>query len=111
MAMVITQAEMLQYAGKDKAVFSAGTIVTPLARDFAAENNIRIVIEELCPERENTGKAGETGGCDVTREGLLRDIVRTVGRNLGYSERHVSRDELEEIVVKCIERIGCRVIM
>lgn len=111
MAMVITQAEMLQFAGKEKAVFPAGTIVTPLARDYAAANNIKIVTGELCPGSEDAGQIAGTGSCGVTREELLREIVRTVKSNLAGSGRNLGKDELEEIVIKCIERIGCRVIM
>lgn len=120
MTKVITQEDMLQYAGKDKVVFPSGTILTPLAKDFATANHIRIAIGDSCHndgEAGVTGVAGvagttgETGSCDAAREKLLRDIVCTVKKNAAGSGRDISTDELEKIVVACIERIGCRVIM
>ena len=108
MAKFITQAEMLPYAGKDKAAFPAGTILTPLAKDYAAENHIRIIIGDSCPNREEDGEAA---GCITEREKILREIVLSVKKNVSGSGRHVSKEEMEKIVIDCIQRIGCSVIM
>lgn len=105
MTKVITQEDMLQYAGKEKVVFPSGTILTPLAKDFAIANNISIAIGDSCPN------AGDAGSNNTAREKLLRDIVQSVKKYTSESGLHISNDEVEKMVITCIERIGCRVIM
>lgn len=105
MTKVITQEDMLQYAGKGKVVFPSGTILTPLAKDFAIANNISITIGDSCPN------AGDACSNNPAKEALLRSIVQSVMKNASGSGLQLKNDELEKMVVTCIERIGCRVIM
>jgi ethanolamine utilization cobalamin adenosyltransferase len=119
---------MIQYTGRDRAVFPAGTILTPLAKDFAAENGIRVVIgteaEEgaagkCAPEKEGLtiygSKKSEPGNCDPQecgqeKEKLLRDIIRSVRDNAAASGIRLDREEVVKTVTACLERTGCSVI-
>lgn len=105
MAKVITQAEMLQYAGRDEAAFPTGAILTPLAKDYAAANNIRVVF------KDSYSNNAEESSYNGAREKLLRDIVLSVKKSISESGRQISNEDLEKMVVACIERIGCSVIM
>ena len=108
MAKVITQTEIMQYLGKNRADFPAGTILTPLARDFALENNISIIIGECCDEK---AAADGTGKCDASKDKLLRDIIISVKDNAARANNNLSKEEIEKTVIACLERIGCSVIM
>ena len=106
MANLITQSELIQYMGKSTAGFPEGTILTPLAKDFAAENHISILIGERCGEGENSSEAGADS---ISREKFLKDVVRSVIKNMTGSGCPFSKEECMETVVACLERIGCSV--
>lgn len=98
MVNLITQSELAAYAGKERVVFPEGTILTPLAKDFAAENHIDIRI----------------GGCEpdvdpALKEKLLKDIIRSVLKNTAASGNSLSREEWMKTVVAYLERIGCSI--
>jgi hypothetical protein len=124
---------MIQYTGRDRAVFPAGTILTPLAKDFAAENGIRVVIgtepgegalgkcasEKCYPGKDDStiygSKKCEPGNCNPQecgpeKEKLLRDIIRSVRDNAAASGLRLDREEMVKTVTACLERTGCSVI-
>ena len=107
MAIVIAQTEMMKYQGKDRAVFPAGTVVTPSAKDWARENRIEIVLEG-CPK--------EVGTSDISvpySEGklnLLNRVIEAVEKNNEKQGSSLRTEQISEAVAKSLEKLGCRII-
>lgn len=106
MTKVITQTEMIQYKGKNRVVFPEGAILTPLAKDFAAENHILVVIGGCGEKKEPVSETDRVG---TDKEKLLKDIIRSILENTAKSGNSLSKDEWVKTVVTCLERVGCSV--
>lgn len=111
MVNLITQSEMAAHVGKDRVVFPGGTILTPLAKDFAVENHIDIIIGQ-CGEKKETGSdpVENTAEDPVLKEKLLKDIIRSVLKNTDASGSSLSREEWMKTIVAYLERTGCSVV-
>ncbi len=96
MQNVVTTSEIKRYQGMKEAVFPAGTIVTPAARDWAKEQGITIV----CGISEATVAEGGMG-----RQELLQQIVRTVVKEFTSAGRPLDREELETAVWACLDKL------
>lgn len=106
MAKVITQIEMMKYSGMDKAVFPLGTIITPSAKDWAQECNIKIVIGECQSEDVEALKA------DVAHTGkdiCLQQVIKAVVENMDKLGVFLSKYELAKTVTICLQKLGCQV--
>lgn len=116
MANVITQIEIMKYSGMDKAVFPAGTIITPSAKDWAQEQNIEIVIGDCIGE--STGKIKDNiapaekaeDGIDHTgKDILLQQVVKSVVDNMNKTGGFLSKYELTKAVTACLKKLGCQI--
>ncbi len=101
MAEVVTQNEIMKFAGTGKAVFSQGTIITPSAADWAREHKINIVME-------GGHSAGISQGGNDAAE-LLRLTVKAVLGNMDKAGGMLKKDELVNTVSTCLRRLGCKV--
>jgi hypothetical protein len=106
MTKLITQVEIKEYLGMNKAVFSPDTIITPSARDWAIEHQIQILLDgesgELVlqkPEETPFVDSGDT----------LKQIVKTVILQLKNSGVSIDKDVVLKAVLTCLERLGCEV--
>lgn len=92
MSNVVSQTEIQKYRENEAAIFPAGTIITPSARDWAYEHNIKICF-------------GEPGSQD--REACLRSAVSAVLKE--FKQKGVSPDVkmVSEAVTGCLVRLGC----
>ena len=106
MANVITQIEMMKFAGMKTAEFPDGTIVTPSARDWAAEHNIEIVTGGSCESRKSSAAIKES---DTGKAELLRQTIEAVINNMDKAGGILTRDEMVRTVTACLERMGCKV--
>jgi len=107
MAIVIAQTEMMKYQGKDRAVFPAGTVITPSAKDWARENRIEIVLEAYSKEES----ASDTSGFDSeSKLNLLNRVIELVEKSSGKQGSSLSIEDFYEAVAKSLEKLGCRII-
>jgi len=96
MQNVVTSVEIRKFQGMKEAVFPAGTIVTPAARDWAKEQGIAIVC----------GASGRAVRGDTTeRQELLEQVVRKVGQEFTRAGRPLDREELGAAVWACLGKL------
>jgi ethanolamine utilization cobalamin adenosyltransferase len=106
MANVITQVEIMKYSGMDKAIFPLGTIITPSAKDWAHENNIRIVIGECQSENVETSQVSIN---NTEKDILLQQVIKSVVENMDKVGGFLSKYELTSTVTKCLQKLGCHI--
>jgi hypothetical protein len=104
MAGVVTQIDIMKYAGMDKAVFPGGTIVTPSAKDWAADHNVRIIIGE---NSEDTGGSNNTGINGIEKAELLKHTIKAVIANSNKAGGLLKKNEIVETVIACLKKLGC----
>ena len=75
MSNVVTQADMQKYQGTDKAIFPAETIITPAARDWANERNIKIIISDIIPGSDLECKSMPPG---IRRNECLSLVIKAI---------------------------------
>ena len=107
MVVVIAQTEMMKYQGKDRAVFPAGTVVTPSAKDWARENRIKIVFDG-CPNETSTGDA--SGPDSAGKTNLLDRVIEAIEQNSQKQGSTLSTEEFSRAVAKSLEKLGCRIL-
>lgn len=93
MAQVITQMDIMKFAGMEKAVFPADTILTPSAKDWAQEQKIEIILGE--GEKQSDEKAE-----------LLKNLIKAVIKNMDKAGGFLKKEELAEVVTRCLEKLG-----
>lgn len=91
---VISRADIEKYGEGGKAAFSAGTILTPSAWDWANEHKLEIIIG---------GPAGQD------RDELLRAATGAVLKE--FKSKGLSPDAkiVAEAVRVCLEKLGCKI--
>ena len=104
MANLITEIDIKKYSGMTTLLLSAGTIVTPAARDWANEHHLKIEYE---------GQIGQDAAANpnnsIERQALLKQVITGVIKNLQQKGSSIRQDELIPIIIKCLERLGCQV--
>ena len=106
MANVISQLEMQEFLGAGKAVFPAGTVITPAARDWASDHNIRIEFEGASSGSvKDKASLSQASG----RDECLKLVVKTVAREFQSKGIPLKEDTVADAVVRCLEKMGCRV--
>ena len=88
--------EIKRFQGMKEAVFPAGTIVTPAAKDWAKEQGIAIV----CGISEAAVAEGAMG-----RQELLQQIVRTVVKEFTSAGRPLDQEEIGTAVWVCLDKL------
>jgi ethanolamine utilization cobalamin adenosyltransferase len=106
MGDVITLIEMKKFSGMEKAVFSAGTILTPSAKDWAKENKIEIIYGETAEQKENS-KDIDLQSRDKFE--LLKHLLKAVIGNMEKAGGFLKKEELVEVVTRCLEKMGNKV--
>lgn len=106
MAGVVTQIDIMKFAGMDKAVFPGGTIVTPSAKDWAKDHNIRIIIGECSGD---IGSSINPGIDRIEKTELLKHTIKAVISNTNKAGGLMKKDELVETVIACLKKLGCTV--
>lgn len=96
MSKVIALKDIMEYKGLKTAHFPYGTILTPSARDWAAENGLVLsfndsVAVELPDERSE----------------LLSRTVKAAAENAEKCGLLINRENLVKIVTTSLERMGC----
>jgi hypothetical protein len=94
MAQVITQMEIMKFVGMEKAVFPADTILTPAAKDWAKEQKIEIILGE------SYGKQSDE------KSELLKNLTKSVIKNMDRAGGLLKKEELVEVVARCLEKMG-----
>lgn len=94
MSTVVSQAEIKRFKDNECAVFPVGTIITPSAREWASEHNIRISFGE--PDSNE-------------RLDLLRNTVSAVLKEFSNKDQKPDVNVLSELVCKCLRELGCKV--
>ena len=102
MAKVITQLDMMEYKGMDRAVFQKDTVITPSARDWAKEQNIRIFLQDCCD-----GKRGKND--DVEKAEFLNKTIRSFAQRFKEKGIELNRENLVEAVIEGCKRMGCTI--
>lgn len=103
MAEVISQIEIMKFAGMEKAVFPAGTILTPSAKDWAKEHKIEVILGG------NAEKQGSFKSIDIQRvekSELLKCLSKAVIGNMEKAGGFLNKEELVEVVSRCLEKLG-----
>ncbi|MGE5550047.1 MAG: hypothetical protein ACM3ZC_05895 [Bacteroidota bacterium] len=103
MQKVITSIEIRQYEGMKEAVFPAGAIITPAARDWAKERGIRIVCGPEIGSAEVNDARSKPG-----REELLRRVVVTMAEEFKRCGRPLEKEALGAAVRACLDRLNAR---
>ena len=93
MSTVITQVELMKYAGMEEVVFSEGTILTPSAKDWAKDHGIRVII----------------GNDKMSRDQLLETTIRSAVGHVKMNGGVISKEEIAGIVTQCLTKLGCKV--
>jgi hypothetical protein len=104
MAGVVTQIDIMKFAGMDKAVFPGGTIVTPSAKDWAKDHNVRIITGEC---GEDIGNFSNTGVNSIEKTELLKYTIKAVITSVNKAGGLMKKDELVETVIACLKKLGC----
>ena len=104
--MVITQVEIMKYSGMDKAIFPIGTIITPSAKDWAHERNIKIVFGGDQSENAQTSQASID---NTEKDILLQQVIKSVVENMDKVGGFLSKYELTSTVTKCLQKLGCQI--
>lgn len=104
MAGVVTQIDIMKFAGMDKAVFPGGTIVTPSAKDWAKVHNVRIIIGECSEDIGNSINSAVNG---IEKAELLKHTIKAVIANTNKAGGLMKKDELVETVIACLKKLGC----
>lgn len=94
MSYVVSQAEIIKYKDDEKAVFPAGSVITPSAREWASEHHIQISLGE--PDLDE-------------RTLLLKNIVSAISNELAQKDKKTDVKTMIELVLCCLEKIGCKV--
>ncbi|RCX18014.1 hypothetical protein DFR58_106183 [Anaerobacterium chartisolvens] len=94
MAQVITQMEIMKFAGMEKAVFPADTILTPSAKDWAQEHKIDIILGKGIDKQSDE------------KSELLKNLVKAVIKNMDRAGGFLKKEELVEVVTRCLEKMG-----
>lgn len=104
MTKVITELEMKEYSGMSQAVFTADTIITPSAREWAKDHGLRIIFSGDIGDLQKPGHFSE-----IDRSDLLKKVVMSVKTQLEKDEVPIKKDEIVQAVLSCLERIGCQI--
>ncbi len=95
----------MQYAGMKKVEIPAGMILTPAAKDWAAEHGLEVVMLQggACQASACAGKTEDE------KTELLKRVLKSVRSNMNQSGGLLTREELVKIVASSLERMGCTV--
>lgn len=113
MAKVVTQNEIMKFRGMEEAFFPIGTIVTPSAKDWAKEQNIKIIIgsddtREKNPDKDPQGK-GNFSGIDMEgkeKTEIISLLTKSIKENMDRTGHRYNRDELVEIISRSLRKMG-----
>lgn len=95
----------MQYSGMKTVEFPDGTLLTPAAKDWAAEHELEVVIGQ-----NGIGSINACASHDTEEKAeLLKQTVKAVMRNMDRSGGLLTKNELVKIVVSSLEKMGCTI--
>lgn len=105
MTKVVTQLEIMKHKGMDTVVLKKGTIVTPSAKDWAAEQGINIVFSD--GETKKDIRTQNEGA--IERSEFLRTTVRTFAEKIEQVGKELNKETLYDAVIKGCIKMGCTI--
>jgi|SRR5690554_3554394 len=108
MTKVITQSEIQKHRGKTQAVFAAGTIVTPAAKDWAKEHGLSIVIGSDRQEQIQISDS-PAGSKENNRDKILKKVITAVKTNLEKRGTSLQEEVVVQAVINCLEELGYQI--
>jgi hypothetical protein len=107
-ANLVTQVEIMKYAGVGNAVFPEGTIITPSAIDWARENKIKISMSDSADSSALNGPIGNEIP-HISRDEYLYKVIRTVVIEYKKTGLPVVKEDIVKVAIECLKRLGCNV--
>lgn len=107
MGKVVTQVDIMKFENAQKAIFPEGTIVTPSAKDWASEHNLQIIIGVKDKDEQGIDLQEDV---NTQKSQLLKNVIISVLKNTQKISSEIEKDEITEIVIRSLNKLGCKVV-